>query len=259
MVGRLRILNQPAFVLHQRAYSETSLLLDMFTRNHGRIAVIAKGAKQKKSRTRGILLPFQPLIVAWTGRGDVKTLTGAETLLPRKLFQREVLFCGYYINELILRLLHRYDPHEALFDTYERALDLLTEEADLERILRIFEKRLLQDVGYGLQLEREPENGDEIQPAKIYRYLVDIGPIIEEAQDGVGIQVHGESLRALEKEELFTPLHRRELKQLTRAVLDLHLEGRTLNSRMVYSRLFLTQSAHMKSTPQEFVEKGGIC
>ena len=238
MTERRRVLNEPGYLLHQRAYSETSLLLDVFSRNYGRMTLIAKGVKRKKSRTWGILVPFQPLIVAWSGRGEVKTMTNAESLAHRREMQGERLYCGYYINELILRMLHRNDPHEMLFGAYEFALEGLVRESDLERTLRIFEKRLLQELGYGLHLSSDTLTGVAIQSSARYRYVAELGPVIDNGEEGNGVMLHGESLQALRNEEQFSDLHRRELKRLTRVTLDRHLEGRPLHSRGLFSRLF---------------------
>ena len=238
MTERRRILNEPGYLLHQRAYSETSLLLDVFSRNYGRMTLVAKGVKRKKSRTRGILVPFQPLVIAWSGRGEVKTMTSAESLVQRKKLQGERLFCGYYINELILRMLHRYDPHETLFGVYESALEGLVREIDLERTLRIFEKRLLQGLGYGLHLSTDTLTGGAIDPSARYRYVAEMGPVLDNGGEHKGVVLHGESLQALNDEGDFSTLHRRELKRLTRAALDRHLEGRPLHSRELFSRIF---------------------
>ena len=238
MTERRKILNEPGYLLHQRAYSETSLLLEIFSRNYGRMTAVAKGVKRKKSRTLGILVPFQSLIVAWSGGGDVKTLTNAESLTLRKEIEGERLFCGYYINELILRMLHRNDPHEVLFGAYELALEGLIRETDLERTLRIFEKRLLQELGYGLHLSNDTLTGAAIESSTRYRYVAESGPVIDNGEEHSGIVLHGESLQALDNEKDFSALHRRELKLLTRATLDRHLEGRPLHSRALFSRLF---------------------
>jgi DNA repair protein RecO (recombination protein O) len=201
------------------------------------MTLIAKGVKRKKSRIRGILVPFQPLIVAWTGKGEVKTMTSAEPLAFRKEIRKERLFCGYYVNELVLKMLHRNDPHEMLFGAYEYVLEGLVRERDLERTLRIFEKRLLKELGYGLHLLNESLTGSAIDPLIKYRYVADSGPIVDNGEE-IGVAVHGESLQALHHEVNFSPLHRRELKRLTRAALDHHLEGRQIHSRGLFSQLF---------------------
>ena len=131
-----RVANEPAFLLHRRPYTESSVLIDLFSRHHGRIVLIAKGARKLKSRWRGSLLPFQSLIAAWSGRGEVKTVTGIEGEGTPCGLRGKALYCGYYMNELVLRLLHRFDPHEDVFDNYRSALALLSTEGDQERVLQ---------------------------------------------------------------------------------------------------------------------------
>jgi DNA repair protein RecO (recombination protein O) len=238
MTDRRRVLNEPMFLLNQRSYSETSLLLDGFSRHYGRLALIAKGVKQRKSRMRGTLLAFQKLVISWVGKGEIKTVTSVDATEAQQRLTGHRLFCGYYVNELILRMLHRGEAHQVLFDSYESSLNGLLHEKDLERVLRIFEKRLLRELGYGLHLQSDTLSGEPIKPLEGYRYLTEVGPVKDSGDGSIGIIVHGESLNALEMEISFSDLHRRELKQLTRAALDYHLEGRTLHSRAVYGRLF---------------------
>ena len=239
MIETRRVLDEPMFLLHQRPYSETSLLMDGFSRNYGRVALIGKGVKQKKSRARGLLLPFQKLSVSWSGKGEVKTMINVDILESQERLKKQRLFCGYYINELVLRTLHRGEAHEELFDCYEGALSALILGEDLEQTLRIFEKHLLRELGYGLHLDSESETGDPIEPNIGYLYLLDSGPTKRQIQkESRGIAISGESLIALAQEFEFSELHRRELKRLTRAALDLHLGGRVLHSRVLYSRLF---------------------
>ena len=118
----MRTQQQSAFILHQRNYSETSLLLELYTRRHGRIGLIAKGARRPSNKNRGTLKPFQPLLVGWSGRGELMVLTGAEPDGASVDLVGSSLYCGFYLNELLMRLLHRHDPHEALYDRYNQAL-----------------------------------------------------------------------------------------------------------------------------------------
>ncbi len=233
-----RLQNQPAFVLQHRPYSETSLLVDLFTERSGRITVIAKGARRLKSRYRGVLLPFQPLVVLFTGKGDVKTLTGAEPLGLRLLLSKDHLMCAFYLNELIIKMLYRYDPYESLYLVYERALHELSRKSDTEFTLRRFEKHLLEQVGYGLHLQNDMSTGLPIDEHVVYRYLPEIGPIINSNSRSDGVLVHGDALIALEQEGVFTDRVRRELKQLNRVVLATHLQGKPLNSRRMYAQLY---------------------
>ena len=233
-----RFQSQSAFVLQHRPYSETSLLLDLFTEKTGRITAIAKGARRLKSRYRGVLLPFQPLVVLYTGKGDVKTLTGAEPVGSQILLSRDYLMCGFYLNELIIKMLYRYDPYETLYTVYGSALDELSRKSDAEFTLRRFEKILLEQVGYGLHLRRDVSTGLAIDKHTVYRYLPEVGPIVNNNSRSDGVLIHGDALIALDQEEVFTERVRRELKQLSRAVFATHLQGKPLNSRRMYAQLY---------------------
>ena len=243
-----RVANEPAFLLHRRPYTESSLLIDLFSRHYGRIVLIAKGARKLKSRWRGSLLPFQSLIAAWSGRGEVKTVTGIEGEGPSCVLRGKALYCGYYMNELVLRLLHRFDPHEDVFDNYANALVRLSTEEDQERVLRIFEKQLLRDLGYGMHLVRDADRGNPIDPGERYRYRPDAGPLQYSDTDHHGVSVHGATLLALEEEVEFDERTRRESKRLIRSVLDYHLDGQTLRTRIVYGQMFSPESGRNRLT-----------
>jgi DNA repair protein RecO (recombination protein O) len=246
-----RVANEPAFLLHRRPYTESSVLIDLFSRHHGRMVLIAKGARKLKSRWRGSLLPFQSLIAAWSGRGEVKTVTGIEGEGPSCGLRGKALYCGYYMNELVLRLLHRFDPHEDVFDNYANALARLSTEGDQERVLRIFEKQLLRDLGYGMHLVRDADRGNPIDPGERYRYRPDAGPLQYSETDHHGVPVHGATLLALEEEVEFDERTRRESKRLIRSVLDYHLDGQTLRTRIVYGQMFPSESGRDRLTGNE--------
>ena len=162
-MSRSRVSQQPAFILHTRPYRETSLLVDLFTREHGRFSLISKGCKRKASRPAGLYFPFRPLLVSWAGKGELPTLTGIEQGLHHPLPGMAGQQAGYYVNELLLKLLHRHDPHEALFDLYSELVDRLVEGADIAIHLRLFEKHLLGEIGFGLVLDHDVETGEEIR------------------------------------------------------------------------------------------------
>ena len=246
-----RVANEPAFLLHRRPYTESSVLIDLFSRHHGRMVLIAKGARKLKSRWRGSLLPFQSLIAAWSGRGEVKTVTGIEGEGPSCGLRGKALYCGYYMNELVLRLLHRFDPHEDVFDNYANALARLSTEGDQERVLRIFEKQLLRDLGYGMHLVRDADRGNPIDPGERYRYRPDAGPLQYSEADHHGVPVHGATLLALEEEVEFDERTRKESKRLIRSVLDYHLDGQTLRTRIVYGQMFPSESGRDRLTGNE--------
>ena len=230
----MRVNQELAYVLHHHDYGETSLLLEMFTRRHGRLGVVAKGARRARSPLRAALIPFQPLVMGFSGRGELPTLTSAEPAGAAPAIAGEVLFCGLYLNELLLRLLHRHDPHERLFENYSEALGRLGEGMDTEAALRVFEKRLLEDIGFGLVLDHDVQDGAPIQPEHLYRYSPERGPVIAHAADGEGIAVQGASLLALAREHLDDANALREVKHLMRALLARHLGERPLTSRDLF-------------------------
>jgi DNA repair protein RecO (recombination protein O) len=230
----MRINQEPAYVLHHHDYGETSLLLEIFTRRHGRLGLIAKGARRARSPLRAALIPFQPLVVGFSGRGELPTLTGAESAGPAPAIAGESLFCGLYLNELLLRLLHRHDPHERLFERYGEALGRLGEGRDTEAVLRVFEKRLLEDIGFGLVLDHDEHDGAPLQPEQLYRYIPERGPVPAYAADGEGIAIQGASLLALARERLDDVIALREVKHLIRALLARHLGERPLTSRGLF-------------------------
>lgn len=230
----MRVSQEPAFVLHHHDYGETSLLLEIFSRRYGRIGVVAKGARRVRSSLRVSLIPFQPLVLGFSGRGDLPTLIAAEAAGVAPALVGEALFCGLYLNELLLRLLHRHDPHERLFESYSEALDRLGEGRDMEAALRVFEKRLLEDIGFGLVLDHDVQDGAPIQSGHRYRYVPERGPVMAQTTNDEGITMQGASLLALARERLVDESVLREVKLLMRALLAHHLGDRPLTSRGLF-------------------------
>lgn len=229
----MRVHGQAAFVLHHRAYGETSMLVELFTREHGRIGAIAKGARRPRARHGNILISFQPLIVDWSGKGELVVITEAEARGQNIALQGKALFCGFYINELMLRLLHRYDPHQSLFDIYGQALYGLLDE-HTEAVLRVFEKRLLIELGYGLVLDHEIRGNSPIQPGADYLYIPDAGPVPYENDEDGAVKIKGQSLLALSRETLNDDAVLQESKMLMRAILGRHLGDKPLHSRKLF-------------------------
>jgi DNA repair protein RecO (recombination protein O) len=246
-----RVLLQPAFVLHRRNYRDTSLIVEVWTPDYGRVAVMAKGARRAKSPLQGLLQSFRPLLMSWSGRGELKTLVSVEPNGPPLRLCGRISMSGMYINELLLRLLHRDDPHPALFDNYAT---LLTQLAQLEtankrqsdaasdpsvgteqRLLRLFEKRLLDEVGYGLVLDRDATTGEPVHEDKLYRFYFDQGPVISQrAADQVsGVVLKGQSLLALARDCLNDDESLRDAKRLMRAAIDMQLGDKPLLSRQL--------------------------
>jgi DNA repair protein RecO (recombination protein O) len=228
-------------VLHHRDWSETSLTLDVFTPAHGRLGLLAKGARRASSPWRGLLEPFRPLVIGWSGRGELPILIQAEADGKSLATHGPALYCGFYLNELLLRLLHRFDPHERLFALYRDALTALARGESPDTILRLFEKRLLDDLGYGPVLDRDVIAGEPIEAAAVYDYRLDRGPVRLTHPDIntriEGVRIRGASLLALAAEQLEEAEARREAKRLMRALLDQQLGGRPLHTREFYRRV----------------------
>ena len=227
-----RILLQPAYVLHSRSFRETSLIVEAFTREHGRVAVVARGAKSARSRWRNILQPFRPLLISWNQKSDLGTLTAADQVASTPALQGQSLYCGMYLNELLMRLLHRGDPHAEVFERYRHALSELATETPPQPLLRIFEKHLLEAIGYAMLLDREYQSGKDILAQHWYDYKPDRGP---ELSSGPGkCRVSGSALLALHAEDLSVE-NLPELRMLMRSVIGYHLGDKPLASLSLFS------------------------
>jgi len=164
-----RFSEEPAFVLHRYDWSESSLVLEVFTRHHGRIALVAKGVKRPTSQFRPVLLPLQPLHLSWGGDAEVRTLKSAQWQGGHVMPTGEALLSGCYLNELLMRLLARDDPHATLYDHYTLAVQLLAERADAQQlILRAFELLLLRDIGLLPDLAQEGNTLASLQDGGFY-------------------------------------------------------------------------------------------
>lgn len=235
----MRVQQQPGFVLHQHPYSETSLLLEIFSADYGRVGLLAKGARRPGNRSRGVLKPFQPLLLGWSGRGELPVLTGAEAQEAALALAGRALYCGFYVNELLVRLLHRHDPHPRLYQAYQECLGGLDAAAGNESILRLFEKRLLQELGYGLVLDRDIGDNSPIAPEAMYDYILDRGPLRLHPQLNTraeGVRMRGSSLIALARDVIDESAVLRDVKTLMRAALAHHLGDRPLMSRQLFRR-----------------------
>ena len=243
MSSRTSVSLEPAYILHHYPYRDSSLLLEVFTRGYGRLGLVARGARSAKARWNGQLQGFRPLLLSWSMRGELGTLTGVDAPEGSGTLAGRSLLSGYYLNELILRLLTRHDPHPALFAVYEQAIGGL--DAGEEPALRIFEKRLLQELGYGLLLVHEADTGRPVEAGLLYEYLLERGPVRCDNVRNNGIFLQGSSLLALQNDALVDPLACREVKRLMRAALTLYLGPRPLRTREV-----LRQLATFRSTGQ---------
>ncbi|GAB6049674.1 DNA repair protein RecO [Hydrogenophilus islandicus] len=204
MGGERRSGSSRGYVLHSEPWRETSLRIDAWTRDHGRLWLVAKGAKRPHSMLRSVLLPFQPLMLRWSGRGEVLTLTAAEWLGGVAPIVGDALWCGYYLNELVLRLAPREVPHPEWFDAYDQAIAALASGAAPAPVLRAFEWASLKATGHA---PHWPEQGP------------------------VGVAVSAEAFAALERGEWGAPIVAREIKPWLRALIDHCLEGQPLRTR----------------------------
>lgn len=236
----MRVELQPAYVLHRRPYRNTSAIIEVFSRDHGRVGLVARGLLNPRSRsgTQALLQPFNKVVLSWTGRGELRTLTQAESAANTDVRIISATASMFYLNELLMRLLQRDDPHVRLFTIYEASLKSLqtsktTPQHD-EFNLRVFEKNLLDELGYGLVLDCDAA-GEKIEADNEYRYIPELGPVANTPTLTGGVLLHGASLLALSNERIDSERAMRESKQLMRFVLRGYLGDRPLQSRMLYN------------------------
>ena len=227
--------NQEIYILHTYPFKETSLIAELFSKNHGRIPVIAKGARRPRSSLRGLLQSFQLLQATWSGRGEIKTLHNIEWCDKFLQVDGNALICGFYINELIMRLLPREDNHKILFDFYHHTMRVLADGMNLEEALRRFELRLLQELGYEVPL-RHDENGDSIIADKFYIYEAEYGAS-EMSKTNNGIKIYGQTLIDMAKDEYKEDNTQLQSKQLMRYLISHYLGDKPLNSKQLFTNL----------------------
>ena len=234
-----------AFVLHTWPYKETSLLVEAFARDEGRVGMVARGAKRPRSELHGVLQAFQPVSLSWSGSGELKTLTRAEWRGGLPLPSGSALLCGFYLNELLIKLLPREDPHPRLFDAYREALADLASGAPQAPVLRRFEVALLAELGYALVLAVEADTGAAIDPSARYHYAFDKGAQRQAPPPGVRWPlVRGATLVALATGHYEDAATAAEAKRLMREVIDHHLDARTIMSRKVVRDLQALEEAN---------------
>lgn len=235
----MRLELEPAFILHSRHYGDTSLIIDCFTRSQGRVSLYARGAraKRKSGQQRAMLNPFIPVLVSAQGKGTLKTITGLEADGPACTLRGRALYCGFYLNELLVRLLPEYEQQENLFDYYQACLGQLAtcDEAagdqQLEQLLRSFEWLLVCLMGMGFSLSMEANSQQPVQPDRYYRFESQLGLITSEAGPGV---TSGAALLAFEAGDMTNSALRLEIKHFMRRVLKPLLGGRPLSSRELF-------------------------
>ena len=227
-----RVAGQPGFVLHSYPYKETSLIVDVFTRDHGRVALVAKGAKRPHSRLRGVLQTFQPLSLGWSGKSEVRTLTGAEWVGGMPPLEKSALLCGFYLNELLFKMLARDDPHPALFDHYVATLNQLAHQEPAPIVLRKFERALLKLTGVGASFTTCMTTGTTVEPDRMYVVEPEHGARIALPSDTTP-RVSGKTLLDMALENYSDVATQSQSKMLMRFLLAHHLGGAPLNTRQI--------------------------
>jgi DNA repair protein RecO (recombination protein O) len=223
----------PACVIHRRDYRNTSLLLELFTSQEGRLPAIARGAKSGRSNRSVVLQPFMPLLVSLSGRGEIKQLTQAEPEGRAYALTRERLYCGFYLNELLMRLLERKDPFPALYVHYVDTLGRLAAQEPIDQCLRNFEMILLQELGYGLLLDHTADTGQPVVPEAIYDYVIEQGPLLSTSGHSEQ-RIGGRTLLCLHNRAHLDEQGALEAKRLMRRILAFYLGDKPLKSRELF-------------------------
>ncbi len=229
--ARRQIQLTPGYILHHRPYRDTSRILEVLTREHGRLSLFARGVRGPKAKLASILQPFQLLLFSWNGRGEAAQLTAAESAEAAPPLPPACLMAAFYLNELLMKLTTRHDPLPLLFDTYHETLEGLRAGESLEPRLRVFEKRLLEALGYGLDLSSEAQSGKRIEPGGYYHFRPEQG-LVAAAADATSA-LAGASLIGLASEHLVGARELEDAKRLLQAALAQCLEGRPLTTRLV--------------------------
>jgi DNA repair protein RecO (recombination protein O) len=228
-----RVTLEPVFVLHSRPYSNTSLIAELFTRSSGRLPVLARSARGMKSRYKGKLQSFSPMLASWSGRGELLSLGNIELLGAPFRLEGQSLLCAFYINELLMRLLHRDDPHPDLFDYYSQALLNLENADNITKSLRQFEKQLLDQLGYGLSFSHDADTRQSIDPESRYQFYPDRGFVAYHGSMANPLIFSGKNLIAIEKEE-WNESVLLDAKKIMRLSISRHLGDRPLKSRELF-------------------------
>jgi len=228
---------EPGYVLHTYPYKETSLIVEAFTRSHGRVGLLARGARRPRSALRGMLLSFHPLRLSWSGSAELSTLVRAEWVGGVVSPSGQGLMCGFYLNELLLRLLPRNDSHEALFDLYAKSLARLSAAKTYSSVLRQFERGFLTELGYSLILDREGSSGAPIDPLKRYAYEPERGPVPAMGLHPGALTVSGRTLLDMAADGYERPQTREEAMLLMRDLIGHRLGGQSLHTRWILKEL----------------------
>ena len=231
-----RVQNEPAWLLHHRPFRDSSRILDVLSRDHGRLSLVARGSRSARSRLKGVLRPFLPLRLSWVIRTDLGTLTGAEIGGAPISLSGNALLSGYYVNELILSLLHRHDTQPEIYEAYSAAIVALNAEQDVAATLRRFEIELLRLLGYALNLDHDTETGESLVRERRYEYRVAHGPV-RTVETGGPMNFSGRELLDVARQDFSDPGTASNAARLMRNVIAWHLDGKELKSRKVLREL----------------------
>lgn len=237
---------QPAYILHSRPYRDTSLLLEAFTAGQGRLSLVARGARRRArgGSSRALLQLFTPLLISYAGRSELKTVNAVEQAGPALRPQGERAFSGMYMNELLVRLLHRYDPHPRLFAAYAEGLQAVVERLEVEEVLRRFEFTLLEELGYNFDLTVEGDTGEAVREGQWYHYQASCGLVAKkDIAEPPNPAFSGDELLRMAGGE-FGGSTRQAAKRLLRLALAEHLGGTPLKSRDLFRQ-------HANAVPKE--------
>lgn len=232
MTAPKRVQNQPAWLLHHRPFRDSSRILDIISRDYGRLSLVARGSRSANSKLKGYLRPFLPLQMSWFIRSDLGTLTGAEMNGAPISLSGDALLSAYYINELLLNLLYKHDPQTDIFAAYQNTIETLNREADVAAVLRRFEMELLRLLGYRLNLDHDTESDAELVANRCYEYRIEHGPVPVTRGDGP-MMFTGSELIAIREQAFTDPLVLKNANRLLRQVIAWHLNGKELKSRKV--------------------------
>lgn len=232
MSSSRRILNEPAWLLHHRPFRDSSRILDILSRDHGRLSLVARGSRSANSKLKGILRPFMPLQLSWVIRSDMGTLTGAEMNGPPIALTGDALLSGYYVNELLLNLLHRHDPQAEIHAAYGNTINALNRAADVAATLRRFELEMLGLLGYALNLDHDSRGRSELRDEQMYEYRAEQGPVAVDSRDGPMV-FSGRELRRIAEQDFADATTLKNAGRLLRQVIAWHLGGKELKSRKV--------------------------
>jgi len=232
--SEVRVSDQPGFVLHAWPYRETSLILEVFTRSHGRLSMVAKGAKRPHSALRPVLQHFHPISLSWSGRGEVKTLTKAEWVGGMPPLSGDALLSAFYLNELLLRFCPREDAHEALFRHYMATLTRLAYGEPAGLVLRSFERVLLQETGFAVAFDQCLSTGERVQPDLDYVYQPERGVRRAQASDPSSWPVvSGQTLLDMSQDDYSRSQTVLQSRALMRFLLHYYLQGAPLKTRQI--------------------------